>query len=79
MKIKIINDQQLLYKNHVKSVILPGEYGSFQLLKNHAPLIAILKTGLIKIIQLYDHKQVELQILYGGILKIYNNYIIILL
>ncbi|WP_185872717.1 FoF1 ATP synthase subunit delta/epsilon [Blattabacterium cuenoti] len=78
MKIKILNEEQLLYKNNVNSVIVPGLYGSFQLLNNHAPLIAILKKGLIKIMQLYDNKEIQFQI-FGGVLQIYNKNIIILL
>ncbi len=46
MKLAIITPNNTLYEgNDVKSVILPGNEGKFELLENHAPIIATLGEG----------------------------------
>ena len=39
----------LVIAKEVTSVTLPGVIGSFQILNNHAPIVSILKHGVVKI------------------------------
>ena len=50
MILEIVSPEATLFKGEVASVTLPGVDGSFQILNNHAPIVSILKEGLIKIV-----------------------------
>ncbi|MDE6266244.1 MAG: F0F1 ATP synthase subunit epsilon [Muribaculaceae bacterium] len=45
MTLKIISAQAVVFQGEVNSVTLPGEMGSFTVLKNHASLVSILTAG----------------------------------
>jgi len=47
MTLKIISSHEILFEGTVDSVTLPGELGSFTVLKNHASLISVLTQGKI--------------------------------
>ncbi len=49
MILEIVSPEATLFKGEVTSVSLPGIDGSFQILNNHAPIVSILKHGVIKI------------------------------
>jgi len=77
MKLLIINPQKKIFEGEVISVTLPGYLGSFQILKNHAPIISILVPGVIKV------KDINNQILTfkieNGIVEAANNIINVLI
>ena len=50
MFLKIISPQSVIYEDEVELVQLPGSVGPFTILHNHAPLIAKLDKGRIKIV-----------------------------
>ncbi|WP_185857909.1 F0F1 ATP synthase subunit epsilon [Blattabacterium cuenoti] len=78
MKIKIISSRKILYQGDIISIIAPGYYGYFQILKDHAPFISILKNGFLKLQLEKDKKKKEIQIL-GGILQVKKNMVVIIL
>ena len=49
MILEIVSPEATLFKGEVTSVSLPGVTGSFQILNNHAPIVSILKHGVVKI------------------------------
>ncbi len=49
MFLEIITPEIKLFEGEVSSVTLPGQNGSFQVLRDHAPIISILGEGQIKI------------------------------
>lgn len=49
MYLEIITPEIALFEGEVSSVTFPGTNGSFQVLKNHAPIISMLTEGKIKI------------------------------
>lgn len=49
MYLEIITPEKQIFQGEVDAVQFPGSEGLFQVLKNHAPIIATLKTGSIKI------------------------------
>jgi len=76
MLLEIIAPDHQLYTGEVDLVQVPGSKGSFQILKNHAPIISTLDQGQIKIV---DQKggviffEVD-----GGVIEVKNNKIIVL-
>lgn len=77
MTLEIITPDKSLYSGEVKLVQLPGSNGSFELLNNHAPLIATLKAGTIKIEELKTSIQHTFAIK-GGVIEVNNNKAIVL-
>jgi F-type H+-transporting ATPase subunit epsilon len=49
MILEIVSPEAKLFSGVINSVALPGVDGNFQILKNHAPILATLKTGVIDI------------------------------
>lgn len=76
MLLEIIAPDHQLYSGEVDLVQVPGSKGSFQILRNHAPIISTLDPGQIKIV---DQKgsttffEVD-----GGVIEAKNNKIIVL-
>ncbi len=50
MKIEIITPDRKVYEGEIKSVRVPGKKGSFQVLKDHAPIISTLESGTVIIV-----------------------------
>lgn len=48
MTLKLISSHEILFTGEAESITLPGELGSFTVLKNHAPLISVLQKGDVK-------------------------------
>ena len=49
MHLEIVSPEATLFSGEVESVIVPGSAGSFQMLNNHAPIVSILKEGVVTI------------------------------
>lgn len=49
MILEIVSPETKLFSGEVTSVVAPGIDGSFQLLNNHAAIVAVLKNGIVKI------------------------------
>jgi len=49
MHLQIITPEFVVFDAEVDAVTLPGKDGEFQLLNNHAPIVATLGEGTIKI------------------------------
>lgn len=77
MKLDIISPQRNLYSGDVDLVQFPGADGSFEILKNHAPLIALLKKGSIKLIETNSTKAQLIEVA-GGVVELNNNEITVL-
>jgi F-type H+-transporting ATPase subunit epsilon len=76
MNVEIINPDKLIYSGEANLVQLPGKDGSFEILNNHAPLIAILKMGKVKIID--NNKNTEFFEIKGGLIEVVKNKVLIL-
>jgi F-type H+-transporting ATPase subunit epsilon len=76
MQLEIITPDQKVYSGDIKLVKVPGSKGSFEILKNHAPIISTLDNGEVKIIDMQD-KTVFYEIS-GGVIEVKQNNIIIL-
>lgn len=49
MYVEIVTPEAILYKGKVSSVTVPSIQGAFQILENHAPIIAVLGKGEIRL------------------------------
>jgi F-type H+-transporting ATPase subunit epsilon len=76
MTVEIIDPDKTIYKGKADLIQLPGKDGSFEVLRNHAPLIAILKQGKIKLIQ--KSKNTEFFEIKGGVIEVLRNKVLIL-
>ncbi len=76
MQLEIISPEKTIYNGTVNLVQMPGVDGSFEILNNHAPIIAALKKGKIKVKDQND--KVEFIEIKGGVVEVLKNKIIIL-
>jgi len=76
MLLEIITPDKPLYSGEIHLVKLPGSKGSFEIMKNHAPIISTLETGTIKVISVHgDETFFEIT---GGAVEVLQNKIIVL-
>ncbi len=71
MTLKIISAEQIEFEGTVQAVTLPGVMGQFQVLNNHAALIAALKAGRMSYVA-DDGSTVERDI-HGGVADVKDN------
>ena len=76
MKIEIITPDKKIFDGEIKSVRVPGKRGSFQVLKDHAPIISTLENGLVRIIN-QENNELIFDIS-GGVIEVKANKIILL-
>ncbi len=60
MYLEIITPEAILFSGEVESLAVPGVNGEFEMLRNHAPIVSLLKAGYVKIfgdIQLEEETQ----------------------
>lgn len=70
MNLEIISPSEIMFSGEVESVTLPGAEGSFTVLKNHASLIAVLKTGKVSYLNKEGINTIEIK---GGLVDVDNN------
>ena len=49
MHLEIVSPEATLFSGEVKSIAVPGVNGEFEMLKDHAPIVSLLKEGHVKI------------------------------
>ena len=49
MYLEIVSPEATLFSGEVDSVTVPGVTGEFEMLKDHAPIVSILKEGHVKV------------------------------
>ncbi|MEL7587336.1 MAG: ATP synthase F1 subunit epsilon [Prolixibacteraceae bacterium] len=76
MYIEVITPDRKLFAGEIRLVKLPGTMGSFEILKNHAPIISTLEKGEIKIKGM--HGEITLIEISGGLVESKDNRIIVL-
>ncbi len=76
MQLDIVTPDEQVYSGEIKLVKLPGVDGSFEILKNHAPLISTLEKGKIKIIE--ADNEIKFFEINDGVVEVQNNRVIVL-
>lgn len=90
MYLEIVSPEATLFSGEVTSVAVPGVMGEFQMLKDHAPIVSLLKEGFVKIYGDIDLKEevqnqftkgekgITLLKIHSGTLELKDNKIIVL-
>jgi F-type H+-transporting ATPase subunit epsilon len=76
MKIEIITPDKKVFEGDIKSVRVPGKKGSFQVLKDHAPIISTLENG--KVILVEQEGSERIFEINGGVIEVKGNKVILL-
>jgi F-type H+-transporting ATPase subunit epsilon len=76
MKLEIITPDKKIFEGDVNSIRVPGKKGSFQVLKDHAPIISTLENGTVIIVD-QEGKEIRYEI-NGGVIEVKHNRIILL-
>ncbi|MCR4417226.1 MAG: ATP synthase F1 subunit epsilon [Ignavibacteria bacterium] len=69
--LEIVTPSRIIFSGYVKSVTVPGELGSFQILYNHAPIISNLSIGELKVVN--DKEEKEYYAANGGFVMVMKN------
>lgn len=76
MRIEIVTPDKKIFDGEIKSVRVPGRKGSFQVLKDHAPIVSTLESGSVIIVS-PEGKETIYEI-GGGVIEVKANKIILL-
>ncbi len=75
MKLEILTPEKQLFEGEVKLVQLPGIDGLFEVLENHAAMVAALTKGSVKV---EDATQTQHFPINGGTVEVLKNEILVL-
>jgi F-type H+-transporting ATPase subunit epsilon len=75
MHLEIITPDKKVFAGEVSEASFPGADGSFQVLKNHAPLVSALAKGPISFTTPVGKQSVEVD---GGVVEVNDNKIMVL-
>ena len=76
LRVDIVSPDGSVFRGPASSVTVPGHHGSFQILSNHAPLIATLDVG--KIVLRDESGEQHTFAISGGVVEVLKNTVIIL-
>jgi len=75
MRLEILTPEKKIFEGDVIIATFPGADGSFQIMEHHAPLISLLKEGVV----VYKSKESSQNVtITGGVVEVVNNKIILL-
>ncbi len=75
MLLEIITPDKKVFEGEVNSASFPGADGFFQVLNDHAPLISLLKDGVVEYKSKESVQQVKIT---GGVVEVLKNKVILL-
>lgn len=75
MTLEILTPDKKVFEGEVIAVTVPGTMGSFQILRDHAPIISTLEDGPVIIKSKTDE---QIFIIKGGVVEVLKNKIIVL-
>ena len=76
MELEILTPTGSVFSGKVKLIKVPGSSGSFEVLKNHAPIISVLTEGELKVVT-QDEETLRYKIS-AGVIEVMSNKIIVL-
>ena len=75
MHLEILTPEKKVFEGDVTIATFPGTDGSFQVMDHHAPLISLLKDGVVE----YKSKDLVHEIkISGGVVEVLKNKVIVL-
>jgi F-type H+-transporting ATPase subunit epsilon len=75
MHLEILTPEKKIFEGNVTIATFPGADGSFQVMDNHAPLISLLKGGLVEYKGKENNGTVNIS---GGVVEVLKNNVILL-
>ena len=75
MTLEILTPDKKVFEGEVIAVTVPGTMGSFQILRDHAPIISTLEDGPVIIKSKTDDQIFNIK---GGVVEVLKNKIIVL-
>lgn len=76
MHLEIITPDKKVFEGEVAVVTFPGSDGSFQVLNNHAPLVSLLKDGVVE--YKTSERETSQVAITGGVVEVLKNKVIVL-
>jgi len=76
MHLEIITPDKKVFEGEVVIVTFPGSDGSFQVLNNHAPLVSLLKDGVVE--YKTSERGTSQVAITGGVVEVLKNKVIVL-
>ena len=75
MHLEILTPEKKIFEGDVTIATFPGSDGSFQVMDHHAPLISLLKEGIVE----YKSKELNDSIqITGGVVEVMKNRVVLL-
>ena len=75
MNLEILTPEKKVFEGNVSIATFPGSDGSFQVMDNHAPLISLLKEGLVE----YKSRETSSSLhITGGVVEVLKNRVVLL-
>jgi F-type H+-transporting ATPase subunit epsilon len=75
MDVEIITPDKERFSGNASLIQLPGSDGLFEILENHAPIIATLKKGKVKLVSAGETLYFEIN---GGVVEVLKNRVSVL-
>lgn len=75
MHLEIITPDKKIFEGEVSEASFPGADGSFQVLKNHAPIVSALAKGSVSFTTAEGKRAIQVD---GGVVEVNDNKIIVL-
>lgn len=75
MRLEVVTPESSLFSGEADAVVFPGAAGKFGVLNNHAPMIATLAGGRIKVTTSSGEELIDIG---GGVVEVLNNKVIVL-
>ncbi len=79
MNLEILTPEHKVYSGSVYGIQLPGTHGSFEVLEKHAPMIASLGKGKMKVIKDKSQANTEVYEITAGFVEVFNNNVSVLI
>lgn len=70
LHLRIVSPEKVVFDGKVDSVLVPGTLGSFEILKDHAPIISSLEKG---VVVYQSHQQRQTIVILGGFVEVKQN------
>ena len=70
LKLKIVSPEKIVFQGDVESVLVPGTLGSFEILKDHAPIISSLEVGKVEYTTSEGRQVMDIK---GGFVEVKKN------
>ncbi len=72
MYLEIVSPEATIFSSEVDSVSVPGINGEFEMLKDHAPIVSLLKQGTIKI-KTHSQSHLDFDQLHGQVIPHFDD------